>query len=99
MGGRRFLWTDYLSLRQGKSGDFHPQAIVELMTNVETLVADVDRDKAYVGRSFCMLEVFAAVLSKRRITSIGLKFGESPPQVKSHAATTRYPEDKQLIDQ
>jgi hypothetical protein len=60
--GQYFIWMDYTSLRQCKSGDFDPAAVVELVGEIKTVVALFDQNHSVVKRTFCVLELFAAHL-------------------------------------
>merc|ERR1712071_429148 len=51
---QRFLWIDYLCLRQCKA-DFTPNAVVELIRDIGCLAAWIDLKWEYVNRSFCII--------------------------------------------
>ena len=50
----------------------HPQAVVELIRDIGCFAAWIDDKWEYVKRSFCIIELYAAVLGncKRRLLSI-----------------------------
>merc|ERR1712196_496730 len=58
---QRFLWIDLFCLRQCLA-DFTPNAVVELIRDTGCFAAMIDWKWTYVKRSFCIIELYAAVL-------------------------------------
>jgi hypothetical protein len=71
----QFFWLDYFCLRQCQN-DFVAELIVPLVHSIGTLVAHIDvsvnelekgsayKDANYLQRSFCILELYAAVVGE-----------------------------------
>jgi hypothetical protein len=104
-----FFWVDYFSLRQATSapgGDFKTEAVVDLIKDMGALVACIDPSMHYATRTFCVLELYAAVAGGVRLvchTADGDRAKtegrllEKPPN--TAAASTRNSADKNLIDE
>lgn len=98
-----FFWVDYFSLRQAQS-DFNPAAVVELVRDIGTVVACIDKGMIYPTRTFCVLELYAAVAGGAKLVchteksrpKVEVQLADKP--VKSQAASTRDAEDKKMID-
>ena len=58
-----FYWVDYFTLRQCQPGAFVPEEILSVMKTMEACLVEIDRDAAYLGRAFCIFEIFAAVVA------------------------------------
>jgi hypothetical protein len=91
------VWLDMVSLRQGTSGDFHVAATLELIESIGRV--DATANGGYLGRAFCLLEIFAVVrcggtLSIREQGRAGLEVGS----VNSRDARTMNEGDKALVD-
>jgi len=58
-----FFWLDYTTLKQAKKGgDFDLARVRQLVKEIGLVLAELDFDlQAYLTRSFCILEIFAAV--------------------------------------
>ena len=55
------VWLDYFNLRQC-GNDFKPAAVVDLIKQIGVCFIEFDTDPtAYLSRTFCALEAFAAV--------------------------------------
>merc|ERR1712039_869468 len=59
------IWVDTFSLRQCQP-DFKTAAVLQLIEDIDCFVAEV-HDSEYAQRSFCVLELFAAVRCKKNI--------------------------------
>lgn len=96
-----FIWIDYLCLRQAKKNDFNPKCIVELIGVVGWMVACIDSAMQYPQRSFCILEMLAAVAGRAKIRCIvhaSYQLAIETP-VEVGRAQTRKDADKKLIDE
>jgi hypothetical protein len=112
--GPVYFWVDYFCLRQCQP-DFEPNAIVRLIAEIGAFSGAIDDLKnGYFSRSFCILEVYAAIVSEAKLKlPTGIEFADFPhkpsPPVQAHRefierciksadATTRDSADKKLID-
>jgi len=55
-----FYWLDYFCLRQCRS-DFDVDCTIELIKDIGKVVSAIDSNFEYIKRSFCILELYAAV--------------------------------------
>ena len=62
----KLFWVDYFSLRQAQS-DFKPEVVIKLVAALPEFVASVTREHGYLGRLFCVLELFAAVKAGKKL--------------------------------
>jgi hypothetical protein len=56
---RCFYWIDLFCLRQCQK-DFNLGAVISLVKQIGCTVAEIDPDLKYVGRTFCVFEVYAS---------------------------------------
>ena len=54
------IWIDYTSLRQNQN-DFKAEEVIILVKEIQHFAASYDPDLEYTRRSFCVLEMYAAV--------------------------------------
>lgn len=98
----QLVWMDYFSLRQAID-DFDPYAIVELVRDTGTVLANLDHDCKYFERSFCVLEIFAGATQARQLLCcrwarhVVQETLENHP-INSAAAMAHKPKDKESID-
>ena len=106
----KFIWLDYFSLRQAQTGDFDSSAVIELMRGMVAFVACIDPHLEYTQRSFCVLEVFAALSGGVGITCYSpgewydvvrhkMEDRLAKDPIRSEWAQTRDPADKCKIDE
>jgi hypothetical protein len=104
-----FVWLDYFCLRQAGKGDFKVEAVVDLIAMTGTMVAEIKgagkEGYGYLKRSFCMLEVYAAMKGKVTLmidtdvldnTTLDKELQLNP--IDCMAAQTRKASDKTMID-
>lgn len=78
--------------------------VVTLIKEIGILMAFLDKDLSYLGRSFCILELYAAVsgdvalLVKTNAWTSSAVFERYGP-IDVSKATARNPDDKKLIDE
>jgi hypothetical protein len=63
----QYWWVDYFSLRQGIPNDFDLPAIIQLIQDIGCVVCSLQDPinssvKTYLTRSFCLIEMFSALL-------------------------------------
>jgi hypothetical protein len=112
--GQYFVWLDYTSLRQAikgstkpeggvrTTGDFHPDAVVELIGEIKDMVVLLDKEHSATHRTFCVLEMYAAAKHQMDIfvqceTCATTKRALIGDPIDSAHATTGDPEDAELI--
>lgn len=54
-------WIDFFTLRQCQPSAFVPQQIAGVMSTMDACLVEIDKDSAYLGRTFCIFEAFAAI--------------------------------------
>lgn len=104
----RYHWLDYFTLCPFQQ-DVVPKAIHEVIKDIGIVAAAVNigRGIGYLGRSFCILEMYGAVAGGCKLVCwtnmptmskaiARTMFAASPVDVR--AAKTRRPEDKEIID-
>merc|ERR1712048_880447 len=64
-----FFWIDYFSLRQAQAADFNLDAILLLISKIDTLIGQLDygRHLEYLSRSFCIFELYAAISGSTKV--------------------------------
>jgi hypothetical protein len=109
-----FVWLDYTSLRQAikgsagpgggvrTTGDFHPEAVVELIGEIKDMVVLLDKEHSATQRTFCVLEMYAAAKHQVDIfvqcdTCATTKRSLIRDPIDSAQATTQDPDDAELI--
>lgn len=112
-----FVWLDTFSLKQCKN-DFSVDAVLQLIEEIPYFVVELfleydgpDRSKGasksleYATRSFCILEVYGAILAMKRLYSTSnaghqeeMSFALQKFPVDTASASARRPEDKEKVD-
>jgi hypothetical protein len=98
-----FFWLDYTSLRQCQS-DFNISVTVMLIKEIGLLIACVDQQLEYTRRSFCVLELFAAVDSSSQLICHSnllrndMEHSLAKRPIDTARADSRSREDKGVID-
>ena len=73
------------------------------MGDIGTTLSEIDEDMRYLGRSFCIVELYATVSGEGRLLCnldwfLAAHLSEHAATVDAKAATTRSTRDKTLID-
>jgi len=99
------VWLDYVNLRQC-GNDFKPAAVIDLIKQIGVCFIEFDTNPtAYLGRTFCALEAFAAVkggvptavlIDEVHALMVKDMLEANPVQVAK--AQTRRRKDKDMID-
>lgn len=99
-----FLWLDYTSLRACKS-EFKAVTVIELVKEIGTVYALIDRNLGFMRRTWCVFELYAAIAGKASLTcSIDGNSRNDTERtlatnpVRAKEASTLKAEDKQKID-
>lgn len=101
---QQFFFVDYFTVRQAKPWDLKPAAVAALVSDIGSLVASIDRLVEYPSRSWCVLEIHAALTGRATLVcdapisrSTVEELLETRP-VASEKAMTCFPDDKVSID-
>jgi hypothetical protein len=105
LDGLPYWWIDYFSLRQCVN-DFKPTQVDALVGQIGLLVAEIDSSLLYLRRSFCILELYAALSGDAQIycefdigTASNIESMLTAQPLRAKDASTRRPKDKELIDE
>jgi hypothetical protein len=92
-------WVDLFSLRQ-RTCDFHVEATLELIRGIGHV--DAAANDGYFSRSFCLLEVYGAILGARERGAregqgLDIHTAAGRATIESRTATTRRKEDSEKV--
>ena len=75
------IWLDYFSLRQCRN-DFKLDAVIELVRRMPSVYCIGDPENVYMGRSFCLLELYAGVISQQSKVELQQSLGDEEALVR-----------------
>ena len=78
-----YIWIDYVSLRQCLGSEFVPNEIVQLISDLGQTIIELDHDHAYMRKSFCLLESYAAVECKGKVLCRAIGIGDASDDMKN----------------